>query len=551
MKSKNLFNKKFKVIILIIVNIINIIFFNIEQYAYQYVGNGFHYVINGTPNYVNHPGIPVLYIISKLIFFLNNFSIDLKLSITLLGIFLFIINLLLILIASIIINKKIKNIFYQLLLIYSLSYPLFFFSKISPYPISYGLGAIMLAIIIFKKINYNNFYFYFLSFILSLAIINLTFCVYFLIFILIKNFYSEIKVSKIIKKSLIFILVSVIFYIIIFYFFFIDYFIWNLKNIISYFLQYILFNIDSYGDRFIWSKILLTSLLIIFLLNFYYKFKIKNNKFNAINDICLLLFQIVSLIVIYNITQYFLSDTFSITELKGRLTTTDLRYIIPILPVLIFYKDKINLFIRNTFIIITFLLSYFLLGQPLYKNSLMVNDSQFDNLIEKLIIEDKVENIFVSQELKEFRSEILFYINLKEAGNYNINFLNFTIPNSFNVYLNKNISYLFFNEYLYNKEVKYNINKYINIKKLLIEKLSFLQINEYLIIKNKINYYKYKYSDLCSDQLNKIKNFSLILMNDESKYNSEIINIIYRCNYLVKTKIYNDNFIIISYSKKL
>jgi hypothetical protein len=550
-KSKNLFNKKFKVIILIIVNIINIIFFNIEQYAYQYVGNGFHYVINGTPNYVNHPGIPVLYIISKLIFFLNNFSIDLKLSITLLGIFLFIINLLLILIASIIINKKIKNIFYQLLLIYSLSYPLFFFSKISPYPISYGLGAIMLAIIIFKKINYNNFYFYFLSFILSLAIINLTFCVYFLIFILIKNFYSEIKVSKIIKKSLIFILVSVIFYIIIFYFFFIDYFIWNLKNIISYFLQYILFNIDSYGDRFIWSKILLTSLLIIFLLNFYYKFKIKNNKFNAINDICLLLFQIVSLIVIYNITQYFLSDTFSITELKGRLTTTDLRYIIPILPVLIFYKDKINLFIRNTFIIITFLLSYFLLGQPLYKNSLMVNDSQFDNLIEKLIIEDKVENIFVSQELKEFRSEILFYINLKEAGNYNINFLNFTIPNSFNVYLNKNISYLFFNEYLYNKEVKYNINKYINIKKLLIEKLSFLQINEYLIIKNKINYYKYKYSDLCSDQLNKIKNFSLILMNDESKYNSEIINIIYRCNYLVKTKIYNDNFIIISYSKKL
>lgn len=551
MKSKNLFNKKFKVIILIIVNIINIIFFNIEQYAYQYVGNGFHYVINGTPNYVNHPGIPVLYIISKLIFFLNNFSIDLKLSITLLGIFLFIINLLLILIASIIINKKIKNIFYQLLLIYSLSYPLFFFSKISPYPISYGLGAIMLAIIIFKKINYNNFYFYFLSFILSLAIINLTFCVYFLIFILIKNFYSEIKVSKIIKKSLIFILVSVIFYIIIFYFFFIDYFIWNLKNIISYFLQYILFNIDSYGDRFIWSKILLTSLLIIFLLNFYYKFKIKNNKFNAINDICLLLFQIVSLIVIYNITQYFLSDTFSITELKGRLTTTDLRYIIPILPVLIFYKDKINLFIRNTFIIITFLLSYFLLGQPLYKNSLMVNDSQFDYLIEKLIIEDKVENIFVSQELKEFRSEILFYINLKEAGNYNINFLNFTIPNSFNVYLNKNISYLFFNEYLYNKEVKYNINKYINIKKLLIEKLSFLQINEYLIIKNKINYYKYKYSDLCSDQLNKIKNFSLILMNDESKYNSEIINIIYRCNYLVKTKIYNDNFIIISYSKKL
>jgi hypothetical protein len=550
-KSKNLFNKKFKVIILIIVNIINIIFFNIEQYAYQYVGNGFHYVINGTPNYVNHPGIPVLYIISKLIFFLNNFSIDLKLSITLLGIFLFIINLLLILIASIIINKKIKNIFYQLLLIYSLSYPLFFFSKISPYPISYGLGAIMLAIIIFKKINYNNFYFYFLSFILSLAIINLTFCVYFLIFILIKNFYSEIKVSKIIKKSLIFILVSVIFYIIIFYFFFIDYFIWNLKNIISYFLQYILFNIDSYGDRFIWSKILLTSLLIIFLLNFYYKFKIKNNKFNAINDICLLLFQIVSLIVIYNITQYFLSDTFSITELKGRLTTTDLRYIIPILPVLIFYKDKINLFIRNTFIIITFLLSYFLLGQPLYKNSLMVNDSQFDYLIEKLIIEDKVENIFVSQELKEFRSEILFYINLKEAGNYNINFLNFTIPNSFNVYLNKNISYLFFNEYLYNKEVKYNINKYINIKKLLIEKLSFLQINEYLIIKNKINYYKYKYSDLCSDQLNKIKNFSLILMNDESKYNSEIINIIYRCNYLVKTKIYNDNFIIISYSKKL
>jgi hypothetical protein len=181
----------------------------------------------------------------------------------------------------------------------------------------------------------------------------------------------------------------------------------------------------------------------------------------------------------------------------------------------------------------------------------MVNDSQFDYLIEKLIIEDKVENIFVSQELKEFRSEILFYINLKEAGNYNINFLNFTIPNSFNVYLNKNISYLFFNEYLYNKEVKYNINKYINIKKLLIEKLSFLQINEYLIIKNKINYYKYKYSDLCSDQLNKIKNFSLILMNDESKYNSEIINIIYRCNYLVKTKIYNDNFIIISYSKKL
>ena len=177
--SKNLFNKKFKVIILIIVNIINIIFFNIEQYAYQYVGNGFHYVINGTPNYVNHPGIPVLYIISKLILFLNNFSIDLKLSITLLGIFLFIINLLFILIASIIINKKIKNIFYQLLLIYTLSYPLFFFSKISPYPISYGLGAIMLAIIIFKKINYNNFYFYFLSFVVSLAIINLTFCVYF------------------------------------------------------------------------------------------------------------------------------------------------------------------------------------------------------------------------------------------------------------------------------------------------------------------------------------------------------------------------------------
>ena len=41
--------------------------------------------------------------------------------------------------------------------------------------------------------------------------------------------------------------------------------------------------------------------------------------------------------------------------------------------------------------------------------------------------ENKIENIFVSQEIKKslqvFDSEIFFYINLKEAGNYNINFL--------------------------------------------------------------------------------------------------------------------------------
>lgn len=115
---KIFFNARFKIIILIIINIINIIFFNIDEYAYQYVGNGFNYVINQTP-YVNHPGVPVLYVISKLIIFFNIFSIDLKLFIILLGIALFIINLLLIFIASIIINKEIENNLYQLLLVYT------------------------------------------------------------------------------------------------------------------------------------------------------------------------------------------------------------------------------------------------------------------------------------------------------------------------------------------------------------------------------------------------------------------------------------------------
>ena len=275
MNWKNLFNVRFKIIILIIVNIINIIFFNIDEYAYQYVGNGFNYVINKTPSYVNHPGVPVIYIVSKLIIFLNIFSIDLKLSIVVLGIALFIINLLLIFIASIIINKKVENSFYQLLLIYTLSFPLFFFSKISPYSISYGLGAIMLAIIIFKKINYNNFYFYFLSLIFSIAIINLTFSIYFLVFILIHTFYSEIKISKIIKKNLLFTLLTIIFYLIISYLFFNDYLVWHLKKVISYFLQYILFNINLYKDELVWNKILLISPLVIFLSIYFYKLKKK------------------------------------------------------------------------------------------------------------------------------------------------------------------------------------------------------------------------------------------------------------------------------------
>jgi len=550
---KNLFNVRFKIIILIIVNIINIIFFNIDEYAYQYVGNGFNYVINKTPSYVNHPGVPVIYIVSKLIIFLNIFSIDLKLSIVVLGIALFIINLLLIFIASIIINKKVENSFYQLLLIYTLSFPLFFFSKISPYSISYGLGAIMLAIIIFKKINYNNFYFYFLSLIFSIAIINLTFSIYFLVFILIHTFYSEIKISKIIKKNLLFTLLTIIFYLIISYLFFNDYLVWHLKKVISYFLQYILFNINLYKDELVWNKILLISPLVIFLSIYFYKLK-KKNKFITINNICLLIFITISLLVIYNIIKYFLSDSFSIIELKVRLATTDLRYIVPILPALVFYRNKINVFIRNTFLIFTFSMAYFLLGSPLYKNNLTDNDSQFDKILKNLINEDKIENIFVSQELKKslqvFHSEIFFYINLKEAGNYDINFLNFTIPSHYNEYLNKNISYLFFNEHLYNKQIEYNENKYVNIKKIIIKKLNFFKIQQYLVNKYPIIHYKYKYTNLCLDQLKNVKNFSLLLKNKHSEYNSEITSTISACNYLIKTKEYKDNFIIISYLKK-
>jgi hypothetical protein len=550
---KNLFNARFKIIILIIVNIINIIFFNIDEYAYQYVGNGFNYVINKTPSYVNHPGVPVIYIVSKLIIFLNIFSIDLKLSIVVLGIALFIINLLLIFIASIIINKKVENSFYQLLLIYTLSFPLFFFSKISPYSISYGLGAIMLAIIIFKNINYNNFYFYFLSLIFSIAIINLTFSIYFLVFILIHTFYSEIKISKIIKKNLLFTLLTIIFYLIISYLFFNDYLVWHLKKVISYFLQYILFNINLYKDELVWNKILLISPLVIFLSIYFYKLK-KKNKFITINNICLLIFITISLLVIYNIIKYFLSDSFSIIELKVRLATTDLRYIVPILPALVFYRNKINVFIRNTFLIFTFSMAYFLLGSPLYKNNLTDNDSQFDKILKNLINEDKIENIFVSQELKKslqvFHSEIFFYINLKEAGNYDINFLNFTIPSHYNEYLNKNISYLFFNEHLYNKQIEYNENKYVNIKKIIIKKLNFFKIQQYLVNKYPIIHYKYKYTNLCLDQLKNVKNFSLLLKNKHSEYNSEITSTISACNYLIKTKEYKDNFIIISYLKK-
>lgn len=553
MNWKNLFNARFKIIILIIVNIINIIFFNIDEYAYQYVGNGFNYVINKTPSYVNHPGVPVIYIVSKLIIFLNIFSIDLKLSIVVLGIALFIINLLLIFIASIIINKKVENSFYQLLLIYTLSFPLFFFSKISPYSISYGLGAIMLAIIIFKNINYNNFYFYFLSLIFSIAIINLTFSIYFLVFILIHTFYSEIKISKIIKKNLLFTLLTIIFYLIISYLFFNDYLVWHLKKVISYFLQYILFNINLYKDELVWNKILLISPLVIFLSIYFYKLK-KKNKFITINNICLLIFITISLLVIYNIIKYFLSDSFSIIELKVRLATTDLRYIVPILPALVFYRNKINVFIRNTFLIFTFSMAYFLLGSPLYKNNLTDNDSQFDKILKNLINEDKIENIFVSQELKKslqvFHSEIFFYINLKEAGNYDINFLNFTIPSHYNEYLNKNISYLFFNEHLYNKQIEYNENKYVNIKKIIIKKLNFFKIQQYLVNKYPIIHYKYKYTNLCLDQLKNVKNFSLLLKNKHSEYNSEITSTISACNYLIKTKEYKDNFIIISYLKK-
>lgn len=555
MNWKKLFNARFKIIILIIINIINIIFFNLDEYAYQYVGNSFNYVINETP-YVNHPGIPVLYIISKLIIFLNIFGIDLKLSIILLGIALFITNLLLIFIASIIINKEIENTLYQLLLVYTLSFPLFFFSKISPYSISYGLGAIMLAIIIFKKINYNNFYFYFLSLIFSLAIINLTFSIYFLIFILIQTFHSKIKISQITKKISVFTLLTIIFYLITFYLFFNNYFIWYLKKVISYFAQYILFNIDLYKDQLVWNKVLLISSLVIFLVIFFYKLKIKkNNKLITINNICFLIFMTISLLVINNIIKYFLSESFSIVELKLRLATTDLRYTIPILPALVFYRNKINIFIRNTFLTFTFLMAYFLLGSPLYKNNLTDNDSQFDYILKNLINEDKVENIFVSQELKKslqvFHSEIFFYINLKEAGNYDINFLNFAIPSQYNEYLNKNISYLFFDEHIYNKQIKNNENKYINIKKIIIKRLNFFKTGQHLVNKNTVNHYKYRYADLCLDQLKNIKNFSLLLKNKYSKYNSEITNTISACNYLVKTKKYDDNFIIISYSKKI
>jgi len=555
MNWKKLFNERFKIIILIIINIINIIFFNIDEYANQYVGNSFNYAINGTPTYANHPGIPVLYIISKLIIFLNIFSIDLKLSIIVLGVALFITNLLLIFIATIIINKKIENSYYQLLLIYTLSFPLFFFSKISPYSISYGLSAIILAIIIFKKINYNNFYFYFLSLIISLAILNLTFSIYFLIFIFIHTIHSEIKISNIIKKNLLFALLTIIFYLTIFYLFFNDYFIWHLKKVISYFVQYILFNIDLYKDELVWNKVLLISPLIIFLLIFFYKFKIKkHNKLITINNICLLILMTISLLVFYNIIKYFLSESFSIIELKVRLATTDLRYTVPILPALVLYRNKINVFIRNTFLILTFSMAYFLLGSPLYKNNLTYNDSQFDKILKNLINEDKIENIFVSQEVKKslqiFHSEIFFYINLKEMGNYDINFLNFTNPSQYNEYLNKNISYLFFDEYLYNKKIKYNKNKYINIKKLIITNLNFFKIEQYLVNKKTINLYKYRYADLCLDQLKNVKNFSLLLKNENSEYNSEITNTISVCNYLVKTKQYNDNFIIINYSKK-
>ena len=550
-----MFNERFKIIILIIVNIINIIFFNIDDYAYQYVGNGFSYVINKTPSYANHPGVPVLYIISKLIIFLNIFSIDLKLSIIVLGVALFITNLLLIFIATIIINKKIENSFYQLLLIYTLSFPLFFFSKISPYSISYGLSAIILAIIIFKKINYNNFYFYFLSLIISLAIINLTFSIYFLIFIFIHTIHSEIKISNIIKKNLLFALLTIIFYLTIFYLFFNDYFIWHLKKVISYFVQYILFNIDLYKDELVWNKVLLISPLLIFLSIFFYKFKIKKNRFITINNICLLTFITISLLVIYNIIKYFLSDSFSIIELKVRLTNTDLRYTVVILPALVLYRNKINVFIRNTFLILTFSMAYFLLGSPLYKNNLTYNDSQFDKILKNLINEDKIENIFVSQEVKKslqiFNSEIFFYINLKDMGNYNINFLNFTIPSQYNEYLNKNISYLFFDEHLYNKQIKYNKNKYINIKKLIITNLNFFKIEQYLVNKKTVNLYKYRYADLCLNQLKNVKNFSLLLINKNSEYNLKITNTISACNYLVKTKQYNDNFIIINYSKKM
>ena len=268
----------------------------------------------------------------------------------------------------------------------------------------------------------------------------------------------------------------------------------------------------------------------------------------------MLIFITISLLVIYNIIKYFLSDSFSIIELKVRLATTDLRYIVPILPALVFYRNKINVFIRNTFLIFTFSMAYFLLGSPLYKNNLTDNDSQFDKILKNLINEDKIENIFVSQELKKslqvFHSEIFFYINLKEAGNYDINFLNFTIPSHYNEYLNKNISYLFFNEHLYNKQIEYNENKYVNIKKIIIKKLNFFKIQQYLVNKYPIIHYKYKYTNLCLDQLKNVKNFSLLLKNKHSEYNSEITSTISACNYLIKTKEYKDNFIIISYLKK-
>lgn len=521
-----------KFLILIIINVFSILLLDITDYDFQYIGQGLHSIIHTIPSYVNHPGLPLHLIVKNILFFLNKLSIDLKLSIIITRFILFVLDFFLIIVASLIINKNFLNIFFKLFLAYSVCFPLFLWTKISPYPISYCFGAIFLSILIYKKFDYKNYYFYLLALIFSISVSNLTITVFFIFLIFIYFIEKKISFKEIITNILLFLILSFIFYFSIFHIFFSDYLFFHIKNTVSFFIQYLFF----INLNIIFLIFFFLSLIILII---YFVFYFKNKKFilSKIN-FCYFIFFSILIFELNNILFKYSLAEFSIYNYT--------RYYIPILSFLIFYKNKVNNFFFKFLIIVNILVFPLKLETSFSsKNLFLKNNEKFDKLIERLIIL-KINNILVSQGLKtEIKnSNFYFYNSIKENGNNNINFLNYKILAPYDN-ISANINYLYLDEHSWH-ENKF-LNELVKIREYIISNLSFYNF----IFKNikKIESHRDKNYNLCLGQLKNMNDFILLQDISSEKYNNLMISIISNCNFNLKYKEYEDNFVIVYFVK--
>ena len=530
--------KKYNFLIILILPlfflITNILFRNyfvvIHDNEPDFIGNAIH-ILNFKNQYrTHHPGVPTYYLISLMIFVIAKFNVSFDLLITIVRFTYVSFCIFIILISYLNFHKKNFKDFFVIFIIFSFCSPMYYFASIiSPEPLIFSLSFLFFSIILNKQKKYPNYTLALL--ILALMIAIKTTCIILLPIIIFSYF----------KKTKKYNFNNLIYYSIIFILFFLI-FIFPVIGILPFSYISTAIVIFSKFEFFLSYKIfiiLLLSLLISLVL--YYK------KLKEINLIYLYSVFIIFISLCLILTQVLFSK-----ELNYEKIIIQMRHIIVLLPIIIFFKYKISK------IIFYFIFFFTFLSYPSFSKNYFLSESEIDSFINK----KNYENIYLYQE-SVFYSRVHF---LHWANNiYANNKASYNFLKNDNLLQNyKKTNLLKIREQKYKKNLRFNLDEnklvrtFLNYRDKKRKEKNNMYYDDGFINNSFFGFNPYFYLNIpfsiCDSQLKNIKSGVFIYDKRHSKYFKQDINkvrdIIKNCNFkLSDLKYFKLNTIYFNFNK--